>query len=193
MAVQKVVGYDTTLPAVARANNLTAAKGFVTENFNLSQHSQTGAAATDGTIFLSSVGVSEGDIITKIYVCVETAGTGAGTTLAQAGLYDRLGNRIAASATGVNTIVESAGIVSFTLATAYTVPANVQAFYVGFINKNSTTVCNLVVNGAVDTTTLSPVTGKFATHATGGISQTSLGASITPATTNAVSFWTALG
>lgn len=195
MAFQKVVGNDIETPIGSRAEAATRAKGFITENFSLGAGNATGAACTDGTIFCALVGVKPGDVINNIHVAIETAGTGSGCTLAQYGLYDRLGNRVAVTTDNATarTATESTGLKTTALTAAYTVGQGTDGLWVAVINKNGTTVPNLIVSGTTDVIAASKLTGKFSAVATGGTSQTSLGATITPAFgSTVINFWAAL-
>lgn len=194
MAYQKVVGNDIETPFGSRSESLTRARGFLTENWNLGQGNATGGAATDGTVFVAAIGVKPGDVINNIFLDIETAGTGSGCTLAMACLYDRTGARLAVTADSAadRTKTESVGIKSFALTSAYTVGSNTDALYVGFVNKNGTTVCNLIVSGTSDVSAGDAVTGKFRAFGTGGTSQTSTPASATIVATSGINFWAAL-
>lgn len=190
---QKVVGYDLETPPGTRAEAHIRARGFLGENFPVNQGNATGGAATDGTVFFSLIGVKPGDVITNLHVAVETAGTGSGCTLAMLSLTDRTGARLAVTADSAadRTKTESTGIKTFALTTPYTVTAGTDGLYVGFINKNGTTVCNLLVSGTTDAVAADALTAKFRGCATGGTSQTTIPTSATVAATSAINFWCA--
>lgn len=195
MASQKTpTGYDLDVPTGTRAEALTRARGFLSENYNIAHTNGTGGSATGGTVFLTSIGVKPGDVINNIHVAVETAGTSSGCTLAMLALYDRLGNRVAVTAdsAGDRTKTESAGIKTFALTAPYTIGANTEAVYAAFVNTNGTTVCSLLVGGTTDVVSGDALTGKFRAHGTGGTSQTSTPASATIVATSGISFWAAL-
>lgn len=191
---QKVVGQDLETPPGTRAEAHIRARGFLSENFQVNQGNATGGAATDGTVFCALVGVKPGDVINNLHIAVETAGTGSGCTLAQLALYDRAGARLAVTAdsAGDRTKTESAGIKTFALTAPYTVTSNTDGLYVAFVNKNSTTVCNLLVSGTTDVTAADALTAKFRGCATAGTSQTSTPTSVTIAATGAINFWAAV-
>lgn len=194
MAQQKVAsGYDLEVPTGTRFEQHTKARGLISENFNIGMGNATGGAATDGTVFVASVGVKPGDVINNIHIAVETAGTGSGCTLAQLALYDRLGTRLAVTADSAadRTKTETVGIKTFALSSAYTVGVNTEALYAAFVNKNGTTVCNLIVSGTSDVTAGDALTGKFRAFGTGGTSQTSTPASATIVATSGINFWCA--
>lgn len=196
MAVQKVAGYDAEVPFGSRLTNAARAQGFISQNFDRSFAHTTGAALTDGTIFLALVGVLPGDVINNIHFVVETAGTGSGCTLAQAALLDKNGNRLAVTAdsAGDRTATESTGLKTFALTAAYEVPEQTKAVYVALLNKNGTTVCTVAVGGATvtDQTAVAARTGYFQPNGTAGTSQTAIGTTETIATTSAINFWAAV-
>lgn len=186
-------GYDLETPTGTRAEALTRARGFLSENFNLGLGNATGGSATGGTLFVTAVGVKPGDVINNIHIAVETAGTGSGCTLAQLALYDRLGTRLAetADSAGDRTKTETVGIKSFALTAPYTVGVSTDALYAAFVNTNGTTVCSLIVSGTSDVTAGAAVTGKFQAFGTGGTSQTETPATATIVATSGINFWAA--
>ena len=176
----------------SRAASLVAARGFITENFNLGASNATGATMTSGTVYAVAIGVNPGDVINNIYVTVETSG--ASVTTAQCALHDRLGNRLAVTTDSATTrtALESTGIKTCALTAAYTIPDNTDAVYVSFLYAGSS--LKLACSGTTDETVSGlALSGKFAGVAVGATSATSIAATQTLVATNSLYFWAALG
>lgn len=106
----------------------------------------------DGTVYFVAMPLRVGTLVSKVWVAPSAGG--ATFTLAKLGLYDKLGNKLAATADLAQALTAT-GPLSGTLATPYSVPAD-DLYYGAIVVKASVTLPTLfrvgtstVLNGAI--------------------------------------------
>jgi hypothetical protein len=153
------------------------------------------ASAVSGTVFLAQVVLRYAQTINKLSVAIAT---GAATVTANQnflGLYTAAGTRVAVTAAGaIDAAITSAGNLMQAVVTPYAAAAG--TYWVAYLN-NATTAA-LLQRGTGATLSVSNVglTGASMRYAVNGTAQTTLPASITPASnsaTNAFPMWAAVG
>lgn len=148
-----------------------------------------GSAGVSGTLYLSAVYIPEYTTLTSIRWGINTAGSGATAGANFVGLYSAAGTRLAS--VGVDGRVTGTGPFSETISVAVTPGLYWVAFLV-----NASTMPQIYRGGALSGGLHGVGTsGATAAYATNGTGQTSLPATITPASnalTN-LTFWAAVG
>lgn len=152
------------------------------------------SATVNGTVHLFQVELRYATTLSKVAVNVATNGSGITANQNFLGVYDSGGTRrLVTAAGGIDAGLAASGALLANFTGSYAAPAG---FYWIAIVSNATTPPQLArANGNISAANFGLVTAtlRFATNGTG---QTTLPASITPAsnsTTNAITFWGALG
>ena len=153
-----------------------------------------GSSVVNGTVHLFQVELRYATTLSKVAISIAGAASGVTANQNYIGVYDSSGTRRLVTAAGaIDTGLTSLGILLANFTGSYTAPAG---FYWIAVVANATTPPQLARSiGSLSTANfgLTTSTLRFAANGTG---QTSLPASITPAsntTTNAFTFWGAVG
>lgn len=178
-------GYNSALPTH---------HGLIEWNYDpIATSSGSGQVATSGTLYLMKLIPSTGGTVNNVLVSVGTAGATLTSGQNLAGIYDKTGNLLKASA-DQTTAWGSTGIKTCALTGSVALTVG-QVYYVALLS-NGTTPASFVRGSATGVTTpnalLTPSTYRFATNGTG---QTGLPASLTLANnsgTGAQTYWVAL-
>lgn len=172
---------------VIRAAIVSAANGYFAETFDRKVIAGA-AAAVDGTVYFTSIGLLAGELVSAIAANIGAAGSGF--TLAKMGLYDRLGNRLAVSA-DQGSAWTAAGLAEAQMIAPYRAPAP-DVYYVALVAKASGMPTVVSVAGASQSFTRSAASPICALMLT----QTDLPAvatyAINPATVLAKVLWMGL-
>ncbi len=123
-------------PYASRDALISKANGYFAQTVDRKVLTST-SAAVDGTIYLTSVGLMAGDVVSQITGFVGTGSSGY--TLAKIGIYDKLGNQLAVSADQGQTwgsVSAFGGLIPTPMITPYKVTAN-DIYYAAFIAKAS--------------------------------------------------------
>lgn len=119
---------------VERAQALVTAQGLIAQNHDRQVSSNT-QIMIDGTAYFMLVGLSAGDVVSNISVCVTTIGITP--TLSKVGLYSRDGVLRASSAELGAVWTTATGTKTSAVSTPFTVPSD-DAYYVGLVCKAAT-------------------------------------------------------
>lgn len=171
---------------------LPADQGFVTWTYDPAM-AANGTNTISGTVYLARVILRYSATVSKVMLSIAS---GAATVTANqnfVGIYDSTGTRQAVTAAGsIDSALTSAGVLTATLSTTPTLAAGM--YWVAFVN-NATTPAQLGRASALASTPNANLTNANYRFAVNGTSQTSLPASITPASntvTNSFSMWAAV-
>lgn len=116
----------------SRSSLVTSANGYFAETIDRKVISGA-AAAVDGTVYLTAVGLQAGEVVSAIAANIGTAGSGL--TLSKLGLYDKSGNRLATSA-DQGSAWTAVGLAEAAMIVPYTAPTT-DVYYGAFIAKAS--------------------------------------------------------
>lgn len=150
-------------------------------------------SAVSGTVFLSQITLRYAQTISNLAVAIATGASGVTANQNFLGLYTSAGTRVAVTAAGaIDTAIASSGYLSQAVVTPYAAAAG--TYWVAYLN-NATTAA-LLQRGTGATLSIANVgmTGAGMRYAVNGTAQTSLPATITPASnsaTNAFPLWAA--
>lgn len=147
-----------------------------------------------GTVYLAQVVLRYAATITKASFSIATAASGVTANQNFLGLYDSTGTRQAVTATGVlDTVLTSTGAQVVNFASSFSAPAG--SYWIALVN-NATTPVTLGRATSFQSTPNANLTAAAFRWAINGTAQTSLPATITPASnssTNNITFWSAVG
>lgn len=148
----------------------------------------------NGTVYLAQVVLRYAQTVSKLSVAVATAAATVTANQNFIGLYNSSGTRVAVTAAGtIDTLITSAGNVTANVATPFAAPAG--TYWVAYVNNATTPATLQRGTGAALSIANVGLTGASMRYAVNGTAQTSLPASITPASnsaTNAFPMWASM-
>lgn len=151
------------------------------------------STTTSGTVYLAQVVLRYAATISKAQISLGSAASGVTANQNFVGLYTSAGTRVAVTTAGaIDAALASSGVLTATFATPYSAAAG--TYWVAFVN-NATTPAGLGRASTLQSTSDANLTAATYRWAVNGTGQTTLPASITPASntsTNSITLWTAV-
>lgn len=174
------------------ATYLPTDQGFISWTYDPAMASN-GTNTVSGTVYLARVVLRYSATVSKVMLSIASGAVTVTANQNYVGIYDSTGARQAVTAAGsIDSALTSAGVLTATLSTSPTLAAG--QYWVAFVN-NATTPAQIGRTSNLASTPNANLTAANYRFCVNGTAQTSLPASITPASnslTNSFSMWAAI-